>query len=116
MIYPTFEELSKDGKYNRYTVAMAAAKGARIVTEEYLEEREHADLLVQRKETDKPMYTLIDEELRDEKAVRTSVRISDRPIKPAGNLYNQCVTCIYCSSICSLPMAIITLTCSSARE
>ena len=73
MIYPTFEELSKDGKYNRYTVAMAAAKGARLVTEEYLEEREHADQMVQRKETDKPMYALIDEELRDEKAVRTSV-------------------------------------------
>ena len=73
MIYPTFEELSKDGKYNRYTVAMAAAKGARLVTEEYLEEREHADQMVQRKETDKPMYQLIDEELRDERAVRTSV-------------------------------------------
>ena len=73
MIYPTFEELSKDGKYNRYTVAMAAAKGARLVTEEYLEEREHADQMVQRKETDKPLFALIDEELRDEKAVRTSV-------------------------------------------
>ena len=73
MIYPTFEELSKDGKYNRYTVAMAAAKGAKLVTEEYLEEREHADQMVQRKETDKPLFALIDEELRDEKAVRTSV-------------------------------------------
>lgn len=73
MIYPTFEELSQNGKYNRYTVAMAAAKGAKLVTEEYLEEREYADQMVQRKETDKPLMALIDEELRDEKAVRTSV-------------------------------------------
>ena len=73
MIYPTFEELSKDGKYNRYTIAMAAAKGARLVTEEYMEEREHAEMMVQRKETDKPLAALIDKELRDEKAVRTSV-------------------------------------------
>ena len=74
MIYPTFEELSKEGKYNRYTIAMAAAKGARLVTEEYLEEREHAEDMIQRKETDKPLLDLIDKELRDEKAVRTSVR------------------------------------------
>ena len=73
MIYPTFEELSKDGKYNRYTIAMAAAKGARLVTEEYIEEREHAEEMIQRKETDKPLAALIDRELLDEKAVRTSV-------------------------------------------
>ena len=42
MIYPTLEELSKQGKYNRYAITMAAAKGARMVTEEYVMEREHA--------------------------------------------------------------------------
>ena len=92
MIYPTFEELSKDGKYNRYTVAMAAAKGAKLVTEEYLEEREHADQMVQRKETDKPLFALIDEELRDEKAVRTSVhRLSsgEYVIREAGEVKEE---------------------------
>ena len=73
MIYPTLEELSQNGKYNRYTVTMAAAKGARMVTEEYCVERERAEQLVMRKETDKPMSALIDKELRDEKAVRTAV-------------------------------------------
>ena len=73
MIYPTLEELSQNGKYNRYTVTMAAAKGARMVTEEYCVERERAEQLVLRKETDKPMSALIDKELRDEKAVRTAV-------------------------------------------
>lgn len=73
MIYPTLEELSNGGKYNRYTVTVAAAKGARMVTEEYCAEREHAEQLVARKETDKTVSALIDEELRDEKAVRTAV-------------------------------------------
>ena len=55
MIYPTLEELSKQGKYNRYAITMAAAKGARMVTEEYVMEREHAEQLIARKETDKPL-------------------------------------------------------------
>lgn len=73
MIHPTLEELSQDGKYNRYSVTMAAAKGARMVTDEYCKEREHAEQIVARKETDKPLAALIDKELRDEKAVRTAV-------------------------------------------
>ena len=73
MIYPTLEELSQNGKYNRYTVTVAAAKGARMVTEEYCAERERAEQMVARKETDKSLSALIDEELRDQKAVRTAV-------------------------------------------
>lgn len=73
MIYPTLEELSNNGKYNRYTVTVAAAKGARMVTEEYCAERERAEQMVARKETDKSISALIDRELRDEKAVRTAV-------------------------------------------
>ena len=68
MIYPTLEELSKQGKYNRYAITMAAAKGARMVTEEYVMEREHAEQLIARKETDKPLAALIDEELRESSA------------------------------------------------
>ena len=78
MIYPTLEELrvAVDVLCNCIKIAaitMAAAKGARMVTEEYVMEREHAEQLIARKETDKPLAALIDEELRDEKAVRTSV-------------------------------------------
>ena len=73
MIYPTLDQLSKDGKYDRYTVTVAAAKGARMVTEEYVAERERAEMMVARKETDKSLGALIDKELRDEKAVRTAV-------------------------------------------
>ncbi|MBP3322413.1 MAG: hypothetical protein J6M12_08660 [Clostridia bacterium] len=73
MIYPTLDQLSKDGKFDRYTVTIAAAKGARMVTEEYVAERERAEQMVARKETDKSLSALIDKELRDEKAVRTAV-------------------------------------------
>ena len=73
MIYPTLDQLSKDGKFDRYTVTIAAAKGARMVTEEYVAERERAEQMVARKETDKSLGALIDKELRDEKAVRTAV-------------------------------------------
>ena len=74
MIYPTLDQLSKDGKYDRYTVTVAAAKGARMVTEEYVAERERAEMMVARKETDKSLGALIDKELRDEKAVKTAIR------------------------------------------
>ena len=73
MIYPTLDQLNPDGKYNRYAITIAAAKGARMVTDEYVAEREIAEQLVARKETDKPLAALIDKELRDEKAVHTSV-------------------------------------------
>ena len=35
MLYPTIEELTK-GKYNRYELALATAKCARLITDEYI--------------------------------------------------------------------------------
>ena len=37
MIYPTINKLTQ-GKYNRYQLAVATAKGARIITNEYTED------------------------------------------------------------------------------
>ncbi len=74
MIYPTTAELAK-GEYNRYEVALAAAKCARIVTDEYVKQREAAERSITgNKETDKPINTMIDKELRDEKAVKTAIK------------------------------------------
>ena len=74
MIYPTIKDLSSDGKYNRYEIALAAAKCARKVTNEYTAQRVSAEQkMTGNKETDKPLYTQIDRELRDEKAVRTAI-------------------------------------------
>ncbi len=74
MIYPTIKDLSGEGKYNRYEIALAAAKCARKVTNEYTAQRVTAEQkMTGNKETDKPLYTQIDRELRDEKAVKTAI-------------------------------------------
>ena len=73
MIYPTINELTK-GEFNRYELTLAAARCARIVTDEYTSQREAAERSqTGNKETDKPIHTMITKELRDEKAVRTAI-------------------------------------------
>ena len=73
MIYPTFSELTKD-QFNRYQLAVATAKCARIVTNEYVKQREAAEKsMTGNKETDKPLVTMIDKELKEEKAVKIAI-------------------------------------------
>ena len=73
MIYPTFSELTKD-QFNRYQLALATAKCARIVTDEYVKQRELAEKAVAGgKESDKAMLNMIDKELKDEKAVKIAI-------------------------------------------
>lgn len=73
MLHPTFSELSKD-KFNRYQLAIAAAKCARTVTDEYVSQREAAEKSqTGNKETDKPINTMIDAQLKDEKAVKIAI-------------------------------------------
>ena len=74
MLYPTIEELTKGNKYNRYELALATAKCARMVTEEYVRQHDEAERMqTGNKETDRPINTLIDRELRDEKAVKVAI-------------------------------------------
>lgn len=73
MLHPTFNELSKD-KFNRYQLAIAAAKCARQVTDEYVSQREAAEKSqTGNKDTDKPVNTMIDAQLKDEKAVKIAI-------------------------------------------
>ena len=73
MIFTTIQDLSQD-KYNRYEIALAAAKCARLVTNEYVHQRNEAEAAqTGNKETDKPLNTMIDKELRDEKAVKIAI-------------------------------------------
>ena len=72
MIYPTVDQLS-GGKFNRYEVVVAVAKGARIVTDRYVEMRLNAQKMIENHETDKPIYALIDPEYKDQKAVKIAV-------------------------------------------
>ena len=73
MIYPSVEELSKNGKFNRYMLCIATAKCARAVTEEYVRQREQAEKLIANKETDKSLASMIKREIRDEKAVKNAI-------------------------------------------
>ena len=74
MIKPGIEELSNDGKYNRYVLCVATAKCARIVTDEYVEQFNRAASMVANKETDKSISQIITRELRDDKAVKVAIK------------------------------------------
>ena len=70
------ERTSSAEKYNRYSLVVAAAKCARIITDEYVLQRDHAEkLAASNKDTEKknPYYQQIPKEYRDEKAVKTAI-------------------------------------------
>ena len=72
MIYPTAEQILALAS-DRYLVTVATAKCARMVTDEYVEQRGAAERLIARKETDKSLFSLIDPDIRDDKAVKTAI-------------------------------------------
>lgn len=81
MINPSIEQLTKN-KFNRYALVIATAKCARIVTDEYVAQKERAEKLIADKETDKPLASLIRPDLRDIKAVENAVwRIYNGDVK-----------------------------------
>ena len=74
MIYPTIQDLTKD-KINRYELAIATAKCARIITDEYVHEREAAEkMAAANKESDKAILNMVTKEYRDEKAVKCAIK------------------------------------------
>ena len=74
MIYPPIKDLTREGEYNRYEIALATAKCARMITNEYTRQRVEAERqMTGNKETDKPLNTMIDKEVRDEKAVKLAI-------------------------------------------
>lgn len=73
MLHPTIEELTQ-GRYNRYELALATAKCARIITNEYVRQRTEAERAqTGNKDTDRAILSMIDRELRDEKAVKVAI-------------------------------------------
>lgn len=72
MIYPSIDELTK-GEFNRYELVVATAKCARIVTDEYVQQRAYAEKMIANKETDKSLASMIKLEFRDEKAVKNAI-------------------------------------------
>ncbi len=73
MIYPSISDLTKE-KYNRYELVIAVAKSARMITDEYVKERETAEKMTQgTKDADKAAFAMIKREFRDEKAVKSAI-------------------------------------------
>ena len=73
MLYPTINKLTK-GKFNRYQLAVATAKCARLITDEYVRERhiaEKAALGV--KDADKTADNIVNPDYRDRKAVKIAI-------------------------------------------
>lgn len=73
MITPSIEEITK-GEYNRYSLCIATAKCARMVTDEYVEQRRVAEEMIAKKETTKSLSSMINKDIRDEKAVKNAVK------------------------------------------
>lgn len=72
MIYPSISELTNE-KVNRYALVIATARCARVITDEYVRQREKAERMIANKDTDKSLASMITKEFRDEKAVRTAI-------------------------------------------
>ena len=73
MIYPTINELTK-GEFNRYELALATAKCARVITDEYVKRCEEAERTsTGNKEADRSALNTINKEYREEKAVKNAI-------------------------------------------
>ena len=76
MIYPTIEKLTK-GEYNRSQLAIATAKCARLITEEYVRQRSAAETMLAGNKEGGSIAALIDQDLADKKAVKNAIDSMD---------------------------------------
>ena len=74
MIKPSIDQLTNGGEINRYELVIATSKVARVITDEYCEQREHAEQMIRDGQTDKSLSSLIKGDIRDKKAVENAVQ------------------------------------------
>jgi DNA-directed RNA polymerase subunit K/omega len=73
MLHPTIKELTKE-EYNRYELTLATAKCARLLTDEYVKQREDIEKsMTGNKESDRNLINSIDKDLKDEKAIKNAI-------------------------------------------
>lgn len=73
MLYPTIKELTND-EFNRYELALATAKCARLITDEYVRQRTAAEAAsANNKDAERNLVNMINKEYRDEKAVKNAI-------------------------------------------
>ena len=71
MIHPSIGELTNNGQINRYTLVVATAKCARIITDEYVRQKELAEKLALSKESEKK--SALTAMIKREKAVKNAI-------------------------------------------
>ena len=73
MLHPTIQELT-DKDFNRYEIALAAAKCARKITDEYVTQKEAAERAMgTSKEVDRRVINKLNKEYREEKAIKNAL-------------------------------------------
>lgn len=72
MIYPTIDKIG-NGAFDRYSMTVAVAKAACLVKDEYSKQKEDAEKIIGNKGSDKSIYALISEELREDKPIATAI-------------------------------------------
>lgn len=73
MLYPTIDQLTND-EFNRYELALATAKCARILTDEYVAQKDAAEKAATgNKEADRNVINQLNKEYREEKAVKNAI-------------------------------------------
>ena len=73
MLYPTIDQLTKD-EFNRYELALATAKCARKLTDEYVEKKDAIEKsAVSAKDVDRNLINALNKEYREEKAVKNAI-------------------------------------------
>ena len=73
MLHPTIQELTTQD-FNRYEIALAAAKCARMITDEYITQKEAAEKAMgTSKEVDRSVINKLNKEYREEKALKNAL-------------------------------------------
>ena len=73
MLHPTIDELTNQD-FNRYEVALAAAKCARKITDEYVTQKEAAERAMgNSKDADRSVINKLNKEYREEKALKNAL-------------------------------------------
>lgn len=80
IISPSIDQLVDEshGKLNRYSLVIATAKTARILTEKYVQQREYARKLMESTSADKGLVDRIKRDYPHEKAVQQAVDLLDK--------------------------------------
>ena len=73
MLHPTIQELTTEN-FNRYEIALASAKCARMITDEYVAQKEAAEKAMgASKDADRSIINKLNKEYREEKTVKKAI-------------------------------------------